>query len=78
MLAGRSFPAGTLTISIGVAFGAWPRDTTADATADARAGESLFRAADKALYAAKRRGRNQVFVVPEPGDTQAAVAVERR
>ena len=40
-------------------------DEGVDALTDAKAGEALFRTADAALYAAKARGRNQVFVAPE-------------
>ena len=46
-------PGGTLTISIGVA-----------TYASASSKEALLQAADTALYAAKREGRNRVCVVP--------------
>jgi diguanylate cyclase (GGDEF)-like protein len=62
-LAGRAFPAATLTISVGVTststahhgWGALPSD-------DAEAGEWLFKKADRALYMAKTAGRDRVCV----------------
>lgn len=59
VLAGVSFPARTLSVSIGLAC------RTFDGSAARRAaeeGETLFRAADRALYRAKQLGRNQVSV----------------
>ena len=55
VLAGRQFPAGTLTISIGIA-DCFPEGTHAPELV----GEELFRAADHALYQAKRDGRNRL------------------
>ena len=55
VLAGRRFPAGTLTISVGIA------DCFPEGARDPElVGEELFRAADHALYQAKRDGRNRV------------------
>ena len=64
-LAGRRFPAATLSVSVGVARCSFSNGAAADDEGDARIGEALFRAADIALYAAKARGRNQVFVGPD-------------
>ena len=60
-LAGIAFPRETLSISIGLA--SQTRFDDADANVspvDVELGESLFRAADQALYVAKSGGRNQV------------------
>jgi diguanylate cyclase (GGDEF)-like protein len=58
VLAGVRFPAGTLSISVGVACRA-PLEPSPPEDA-AAAGETLFCAADAALYAAKQAGRNGV------------------
>jgi diguanylate cyclase (GGDEF)-like protein len=56
-LAGAAFPAGTLSISVGLAC----REAgSLNGAGDAEAAERLFRAADQALYVAKGAGRNQV------------------
>jgi diguanylate cyclase (GGDEF)-like protein len=55
VLAGRQFPAGALTVSIGVAL-----YLSDGARHPEVVGEDLFRAADHALYQAKRDGRNCV------------------
>jgi diguanylate cyclase (GGDEF)-like protein len=54
-LAGRPFPAGTLSISVGVSGGLVRGEGGA-----VQEGEALFRAADRALYRAKEQGRNRV------------------
>jgi len=59
-LAGTPFPAGTLSVSIGVACRSLGDDNDGSEPRDLRLGESLFRAADRALYQAKAAGRNQV------------------
>ena len=63
VLAGVSFQRGALSISIGVAC-LNPRERPADVNGDASqlAGESLFKAADRALYDAKQHGRNRASV----------------
>ena len=55
VLAGIAFPAGSLSISIGIALRSGSRD-------DVETGEALFREADAALYCAKAGGRNHVCV----------------
>jgi len=74
-LAGKRFPSGTLSISVGVAHRNWTVEFP-DSRTDERAGESLFRAADAALYAAKSRGRNQVFAAPGPASHAIGAGVD--
>ena len=63
VLAGVPFPTGTLSVSIGIA-ARQPGSRSGLTVVEHRdaAGEALFRAADAALYAAKRAGRNRVSI----------------
>jgi diguanylate cyclase (GGDEF)-like protein len=63
-LAGRPFAAGTLSISVGGTCAAFDASgpSQAASSSDVEAGETLFRAADAALYRAKARGRDQVCI----------------
>jgi diguanylate cyclase (GGDEF)-like protein len=62
VLAGVAFPPATISVSIGLACLDQNADGDAAAPGDDAAGEALFRAADSALYEAKRRGRARVCV----------------
>jgi diguanylate cyclase (GGDEF)-like protein len=61
-LAGIQFGTGTLSISVGVASRQLFRSVHRSTLGDVETGEALFLAADTALYAAKRSGRNYVSV----------------
>lgn len=61
VLAGIAFPPNTLSVSIGVACLNGPAGSgVGGAARDDDAGEALFRAADAALYEAKRSGRSRI------------------
>lgn len=64
VLAGQHLPKGALTISIGIAV-----YRPADTRNPVLVGEDLFRAADSALYRAKREGRNRVFPKSDRAET---------
>jgi len=61
VLAGLSFPAATLSISVGLATHL-PASRVDLAAPPGEPGEAVFRAADAALYRAKASGRNHVWV----------------
>ena len=62
VLAGKPFPARTLSISVGVACRRFESTESWAFASDADVGEDLFCAADAALYQAKSLGRNHVSV----------------
>ena len=63
-LAGHAFPAGTLSVSVGVVSASFEDHSAVEDAyrRDVETGEAVFRAADAALYRAKAMGRNQVCV----------------
>jgi diguanylate cyclase (GGDEF)-like protein len=63
VLAGMPFQRGTLSISMGIACRAHFDEPSYGPDRYAEMAESLFRAADRALYVAKAAGRNQVHAV---------------
>jgi diguanylate cyclase (GGDEF)-like protein len=63
VLAGVRFPVGSLAISVGLASLGDRQGSTAAASDEFQLGESLFAAADEALYAAKQQGRNRVGIM---------------
>ncbi len=70
MLAGRPFAAGTLSISVGGAC-AFVEGSAPPGVAlprDVDVGETLFQAADAALYRAKASGRNRAWVNDQDAD----------
>src|SRR4029450_4528128 len=63
VLAGVPFPPGTLSISVGLACQTRFDGPSRGSDIHAEMAESLFHAADQALYVAKTAGRNQIHTV---------------
>ena len=63
VLAGVPFPPGTLSISVGLACRTRFDEPSRASEMHAEMAESLFHAADQALYVAKTAGRNQIHTV---------------
>jgi len=65
VLDGMPFPAGTISVSVGIAFRPVGAQNLPPAVLDPdEAGDVLFRLADAALYAAKKAGRNRISIGP--------------
>lgn len=80
VLAGMPFPKGTLSISLGLACRTRFDEPSNGPDVQVDIAESLFRAADQALYVAKAAGRNQIHavVVTAPEATTRSPAGSRR
>jgi diguanylate cyclase (GGDEF)-like protein len=63
VLAGVPFPPGTLSISVGLACRSQVDEPSRGPDMHAEMAETLFHAADQALYVAKTAGRNQIHAV---------------
>ena len=77
LLAGMPFDPGTLSISIGIACQPHFDESSNGSDRHAEMAESLFRAADRALYTAKAAGRNQIHAVLADSARPVSVDVTR-